>query len=57
MDRIDTRGESHRLPRSAGLINSTVFSPDSNFVLTASDDGTARVWDAHTGVSLAILSA
>jgi WD40 repeat protein len=28
------------------------FSPDGQRVLTASDDGTARVWDARTGQAL-----
>ncbi|HEY4424404.1 MAG TPA: hypothetical protein VGN10_09370 [Pyrinomonadaceae bacterium] len=32
-------------------INSVAFSPDGRFVVTASADGTARVWDAATGVS------
>jgi WD40 repeat protein len=30
-------------------INSATYSPDGNLVVTASRDGTARVWDAHTG--------
>lgn len=33
-------------------INSVAFSPDGRFVVTASADGTARVWDAATGASL-----
>ena len=33
-------------------INSVAFSPDGRFVVTASGDGTARVWDAATGASL-----
>ncbi|MEY2565252.1 MAG: hypothetical protein QOH88_3445 [Verrucomicrobiota bacterium] len=31
------------------LVNSARFSPDGSRVLTASDDRTARVWDAKTG--------
>lgn len=31
-------------------INSVAFSPDGRFVVTSSADGTARVWDAATGV-------
>jgi WD40 repeat protein len=33
-------------------INSVAFSPDGRFLVTASVDGTARVWDAATGASL-----
>ncbi len=31
------------------------FSPDGERVVTASGDGTARVWDAATGKELAVL--
>ena len=34
---------------------SAVFSPNRKFVVTASQDSTARVWSASTGQSLAIL--
>ena len=32
-----------------GLIAETAFSPDGKRVVTASQDGTARIWDAATG--------
>ena len=31
-------------------VNSIVFSPDGNVFATASDDHTARIWDANTGI-------
>jgi hypothetical protein len=37
-------------------VNSAAFSPDGTRVVTASDDKTARVWDAKTGAALATLS-
>src|SRR5580700_8414547 len=33
----------------AGVVNSAVFSGDGKRVLTASWDGTARLWDVETG--------
>jgi WD40 repeat protein len=33
-------------------ISQVVFSPDSNLVVTASEDHTARIWDARTGKSI-----
>src|SRR5262249_45936787 len=32
-----------------GAVTDVTFSPDGRWVLTASDDHTARVWDAATG--------
>jgi serine/threonine protein kinase len=38
-----------------GDVTSAAFSPDGTRIVTASDDTTARVWDAATGASLAEL--
>ena len=37
-------------------VGSAVFSPDGKLVVTASDDGTARIWDVASGRSLHTLS-
>ncbi|HYV48629.1 MAG TPA: hypothetical protein VFA20_27405, partial [Myxococcaceae bacterium] len=37
------------------FVRSAVFSPDGLRVLTASDDNTARIWDASSGKLLAEL--
>jgi WD40 repeat protein/TPR repeat protein len=39
-----------------GEVNAAIFSPDGKRVLTASTDGTARIWDAATGEELKTLS-
>ena len=36
-------------------VNGLSFAPDSNFVATASEDGSARIWDAETGEPAATL--
>lgn len=38
-----------------GPVRSAAFSPDGRFVLTASDDRTARVWDVKTGREVSVL--
>ena len=35
-----------------GSARSAAFSPDGTRILTASDDNTARIWDAATGAKL-----
>ena len=42
-------GSSLRLRGHHGAINSAAYSPDGGKIVTASDDGTARIWDARTG--------
>jgi WD40 repeat protein len=39
-----------------GSVRTAAFSADGQRVVTASSDGTARVWDASSGKSLATLS-
>ena len=36
-------------------IQDLAFSPDDRLLATASLDGTARIWDAHTGRALRVL--
>jgi WD40 repeat protein len=38
-----------RLREHRGNVNTLAFSPDSRHLLTGSDDGTARVWNARSG--------
>ncbi|MGO9109518.1 MAG: protein kinase domain-containing protein [Thermoguttaceae bacterium] len=39
----------------SGAVTSALFSTDGRFVVTASDDQTARVWDAATGKEVLLL--
>lgn len=41
----------HRLKHD-GCVRSVVFNPDGTNLATASDDGTARIWDAATGTEM-----
>jgi WD40 repeat protein len=46
----------HRLLKGhSGEINVAAYSPDGARILTASDDGTARIWDAESGAEIAAL--
>jgi WD40 repeat protein/serine/threonine protein kinase len=37
-------------------VYAAAFSPDGTRIVTASEDRTARIWDAHTGAQIAVLS-
>jgi WD40 repeat protein len=47
--------DSLTLRGHTGSVNSAAFSPDGSRIVTASFDGTARVWDAITGAELVVL--
>jgi len=38
-----------------GQVRSVAFDPDGDFLLTGSDDGTARVWEVTTGKQVSVL--
>jgi WD40 repeat protein len=41
--------------RNLSRVNSAAFSPDGNYVVTASEDGVAQIWKARSGKSVAAL--
>ena len=45
----------HRLLKDIGPSTSAAFSGDGKRVVTASDDNTARIWDAESGKEIAVL--
>ena len=54
-----TRSRPSRSPSSpvmTDFVQSPAFSPDGRRIVTASGDRTARIWDAATGKSIAVLS-
>jgi WD40 repeat protein len=38
-------------------VNDSIFSPDGSLILTTSDDGSARIWDAESGQELVFMDA
>ena len=51
------KGQEARLVLPVGhtnWINSLILSPDGNYIVTSSDDKTARIWEAITGKELII---
>jgi WD40 repeat protein/DNA-binding SARP family transcriptional activator len=44
-----------RLRGHRGYVNALAFSPDSRHLVTGSDDGTARIWNAATGAPERVL--
>ncbi len=46
-----TRGGLFTLYGHTGALESVAFSPDGARILTSSDDGTVKMWDARTGTS------
>jgi dipeptidyl aminopeptidase/acylaminoacyl peptidase len=39
----------HILEGHAEIVNAAQFSPDGNYIITASDDNTARIWETASG--------
>jgi WD40 repeat protein len=54
-DAFDSRRDRFILSGHTGTVWSAAYSPHGERVVTASDDNTARVWDAATGATIAVL--
>jgi WD40 repeat protein/tRNA A-37 threonylcarbamoyl transferase component Bud32 len=52
---LDRPDQSIELQGHIGFVNYAAWSPDGALAITASFDGTARIWDATSGALLAIL--
>ena len=53
---LSGHGEGLPSDDESGNVRSAAFSPDGRRIVTASNDKSARVWDAATGRQLAVLS-
>lgn len=57
LETLSKRGrEVGTLQGHTGPVTAAAFSPDGGRIVTASDDSTARVWDARTHAPLAVLT-
>jgi len=52
----ESRGELFALNKHSGGVNSAHFDHSGKRIVTASDDGTAKVWDTYTGEELLTVS-
>jgi hypothetical protein len=52
---VSQSGWHFNLVGHQGPVRSATFSPDGSRIVTASDDSTARIWDAASGKEIAVL--